>query len=74
MTLQEAAKFPDWGKMKFYEYPPKPWTEILPETADNVRDLVSKLIRYQSTDRLKATEVSARIEVWIRGLLIDSRS
>ncbi|EKG21182.1 hypothetical protein MPH_01444 [Macrophomina phaseolina MS6] len=52
----EARKFRDWGKMQFYEYPPKPWTELLPACEENARDLVSKLVVYESSKRLTATE------------------
>jgi len=60
--LQEATKFPDWGKMDFYDFPPKPWTELLPNVPEDAIDLVSKLIRYQSSDRLVAAEVGIRHE------------
>ncbi|SLM37511.1 cell division protein kinase [Lasallia pustulata] len=53
----EAATFPDWGKMEFYKFPPKSWQEILPDTSENARDLVSNLIRYQSSDRMSAAAV-----------------
>ncbi|KAI9809458.1 MAG: hypothetical protein M1827_006838 [Pycnora praestabilis] len=55
-TWPEAAKFPDWGKMSFYEFPPKPWDELLPQVPEIGRDLISKLIRYESGERLTATE------------------
>ena len=43
--------------MEFYKFPPKPWQEILPDTSENARDLVNKLIRYQSSDRMSAAAV-----------------
>ena len=52
--LQEAATYPDWGKMEFYSYPPKDWAELLPKASERARDLVSKLVRYESRDRLSA--------------------
>ncbi|KAK7712868.1 mitogen-activated protein kinase [Botryosphaeria dothidea] len=52
----EAKNFRDWGKMQFYEYPPKPWTELLSDCEDSARDLVSKLVVYESSQRLTATE------------------
>lgn len=56
---QEATKFPDWGKMQFYEYPAKTWEEILPGVEVEARELVRGLVRYQSGDRLRAEEVSS---------------
>ncbi|KAF2402418.1 cell division protein kinase [Trichodelitschia bisporula] len=53
----ELQSFPDWSKMLWKEYPPKPWSELLPETSDAGRDLVSGLVRYQSTERLEAGKV-----------------
>ncbi|EEH08614.1 serine/threonine-protein kinase pctaire-3 [Histoplasma capsulatum G186AR] len=47
---------PDWGKIQFKEYPPKPWTEILSGASSNGRDLVSKLVQYESSERLSAAE------------------
>ncbi|KAL9122992.1 MAG: hypothetical protein Q9187_000450 [Circinaria calcarea] len=56
-TWPEARGFPDWGKMEFYKYPAKPWSEVLSDASDDARDLVSGLIRYQSSDRLEASKV-----------------
>ncbi|KAI9736652.1 MAG: hypothetical protein M1834_000856 [Cirrosporium novae-zelandiae] len=53
----EAAEFPAWGKMQFYEYSAKSWEELVPGSTKDERDLVSKLVRYQSSDRLSAAEV-----------------
>ncbi|KAK8206730.1 mitogen-activated protein kinase [Zalaria obscura] len=50
----EAATFPDWGKMAFYEYPQKPWSEILPDTMTEARDLVASMVKYESKARLSA--------------------
>ncbi|OJD16656.1 CMGC/CDK protein kinase [Emergomyces pasteurianus Ep9510] len=47
---------PDWGKIQFMEYPAKPWTEILSGASTNGRDLVSKLVRFESSERLPAAE------------------
>lgn len=58
MALQEAQNFSDWGKFEFKEYPAKPWTNILPAASDAARDLVGKLVQYQSTWRLSASDVS----------------
>ena len=42
-------------------YPPKPWTEILPRASDQARDLVSRLVVYESCDRITPKEVSLLI-------------
>ncbi|KAI9801439.1 MAG: hypothetical protein M1833_002671 [Piccolia ochrophora] len=52
----EAASFSDWGKMDFREYPQRPWADLIPKVDDDARDLVSKLVRYESASRLRAAE------------------
>lgn len=54
----EARDLPDWGKMTFVKFPGKSWEELLPKASVDGRDLVSQLVRYQSTERLSAAEVS----------------
>jgi hypothetical protein len=54
---QEAATTSDWGKMRFTQYPRKSWEEILPGLQPKERDLVSKLLVYESGGRLSAEEV-----------------
>ena len=39
-------------------YPPKPWAEILPRASEQARDLISRLVVYESADRITAEEVS----------------
>lgn len=56
---QEAAKYPDWGKMAFKEYPAKPWSEILPSASTDARDLISQLVCYESRSRLIAAKVKS---------------
>ena len=58
MGVQEAATYPDWGKMEFRVFPPRSWTEILPDASIAAKDLVSRLVRYESGDRLSAAKVS----------------
>ncbi|KAF2135038.1 cell division protein kinase-like protein [Dothidotthia symphoricarpi CBS 119687] len=53
----EAANLPDWGKVQFYEYPAQAWSAFLPNLSEVEQDLVSKLVRYESGDRLRASEV-----------------
>ena len=52
-----SKKFPDWGKMRFKEYPAKPWDEVLPGVPDNGIDIVKKLVCYEPTARLSAEKV-----------------
>ncbi|KAF2640200.1 kinase-like protein [Massarina eburnea CBS 473.64] len=54
----EAANFSDWGKVQFHEYPPQPWSGLLSGVSDVARDLVSKLVRYESGTRLCAEEAT----------------
>lgn len=56
---QESARLPDWGKIEFVKYAGKPWEEIVKGASSNGRDLVSKLLVYESSDRLSATEVGS---------------
>lgn len=51
---QEAATFPDWGKMNFREYPGKWWPDILPHADADAVDLVSNLVVFESGRRLSA--------------------
>ncbi|KAL8973860.1 MAG: hypothetical protein Q9197_001895 [Variospora fuerteventurae] len=55
-TWPEARTFSDWGKMAFHEYPAKPWEEILPQAEEEARDLVRRLVTYESSDRMSAAE------------------
>lgn len=48
---------PDWGKIEFYKYAGNSWEDILRGASSNSRDLVSKLIRYESSQRYSAAEV-----------------
>ncbi|KAL4914056.1 kinase-like domain-containing protein [Aspergillus aurantiobrunneus] len=59
-TWPETEKLPDWGKIEFYKYPPKKWDDVLHGTSSNSRDLVSKLVKYESGQRLSAVEVRSR--------------
>jgi cyclin-dependent kinase len=55
--VQEVRVLPDWGKVEFHSYPPQTWEDILPGASSNGRDLVSQLVRYESSERLSAAEV-----------------
>ncbi|KAL8784247.1 MAG: hypothetical protein Q9213_004069 [Squamulea squamosa] len=52
----EAKTFSDWRKMSFHRYPPKPWDEVLPKASETGRDLVSRLVTYQSSKRMTAKD------------------
>ncbi|XHG07057.1 hypothetical protein AWENTII_010222 [Aspergillus wentii] len=52
----ETKKLPDWGKVEFYKFPAKPWDEILKGASSKGRDLVSKLVCYESSQRMSAAE------------------
>lgn len=49
--------------MTFVDFPAKSWDEILPNATPEARNLVSGLVRYQSTERMSAADV-ARLEEW----------
>ncbi|GAD99836.1 cell division protein kinase (Ctk1), putative [Paecilomyces variotii No. 5] len=55
-TWPECTELPDWGKMEFYEYPPKMWEDILKGASSNGRDLVSKLVFWETGQRMSASE------------------
>lgn len=59
---QEAAGFPDWGKVQFIDFPVKSWSTLLPCTTDVEQDFVAQLVRYESGDRLSAVKVSLTIQ------------
>lgn len=57
-TCSESVKqFPDWGKMRFVEYPAKPWAEILDGVSNVERDFVSSFVQYEAGWRTPAAQV-----------------
>ncbi|KAK5704239.1 mitogen-activated protein kinase [Elasticomyces elasticus] len=52
----EAAGFPDWGKMNFTQYPANRWQDILRGAEPLEVELVSRLVVYESDQRLDADE------------------
>lgn len=44
--------------MDFNVYPSQPWAKLLPAASEAARDLVSKLVCYESSSRLSAAEAS----------------
>ena len=59
IILKETTHLPDWGKMTFVQFPGKTWEEILPRVETQGRGLVAGLVRYQSSERMRAEEVSS---------------
>ncbi|KAK4996903.1 mitogen-activated protein kinase [Elasticomyces elasticus] len=55
-TWPEAANFPDWGKMTFYDFPQRSWKELLPSAPEDARAFVSSFVKYESKDRLTAAD------------------
>ncbi|KAF2157926.1 cell division protein kinase [Myriangium duriaei CBS 260.36] len=55
-TWPEAGGFPDWGKMSFYEYPPRPWDDVLTRASVKARDFVASMVRYESSTRLRPSQ------------------
>lgn len=51
----EASSLPDWGKVQFYEYPTQSWDILLPQLSEQERDVVDSLVRYESGNRLSAS-------------------
>jgi hypothetical protein len=43
--------------MQFKDYPRREWSALLPSTSDDERDLVSKLVQYESGARMTAEQV-----------------
>ena len=43
--------------MRFHEYPPRPWEEVLQGLPDGAVDLIGQMVRYQSDTRLSAALV-----------------
>ncbi|CAG8111367.1 unnamed protein product [Penicillium salamii] len=53
----EVTVLPDWGKVEFHHFPPQAWEDILPAASSNGRDLVARLLCYESSLRPTAIEV-----------------
>ncbi|KAJ5091480.1 hypothetical protein NUU61_006350 [Penicillium alfredii] len=56
-TWPEVRVLPDWGKVEFHPLPARSWEDILPGVSSTSRDLVQRLLRYESSARLSAAEV-----------------
>ncbi|EKV06273.1 Cell division protein kinase, putative [Penicillium digitatum] len=55
----EVQVLPDWGKVEFHSFPSQSWENILPGASSNGRELVSRLLCYESSERLSAAEALA---------------
>lgn len=55
-TWPEARAFSAWGKMQFKVYAGLSWEEVLPEAEEGARDLVGRLVRFESGERASAGE------------------
>lgn len=56
--MKEVISLPDWNKMTFVDFPGKAWDVILPNASTEAKGLVSRLVRYQSTERMSAADVA----------------
>ncbi len=57
MFPQSVKQFPDWGKMRFINYPAKPWSTILDGATNRAVEFVSRLVQYEGTQRMSAAQV-----------------
>lgn len=51
-----AARYPDWGKVKFQEFPAKNWKDVLPGASKIAVNFVQSTVCYESTKRLNAEQ------------------
>lgn len=54
LNWPSAARCPDWGKMQWKEFDPRPWSDLLPNASTEARALASKLVCYEPAERLTA--------------------
>lgn len=55
--------------MQFYDYPTKPWDEVLRGVPSQGRDLIERLVRYESQERMPAAEVKhSFLACFVRGV------
>ena len=47
-----AQKYPDWGKVRFKNFPPQSWKDILPAASKMAIDFVSSTVCYEPTKRM----------------------
>ncbi len=59
--------------MHFYDFLPKPWSELLPNASESARDLVSRLVRYESGQRISALEVRSYVRTRVALVLTAHR-
>lgn len=64
LTKTKSTKnLPDWGKMAFREYPAQSWAKIMTGASETAIDFVSRLVRYEMSQRITAKEVRSRPQV-----------
>ena len=63
-TWPSARTYPDWGKMRFQDFPAKPWTVILPGASRSAIDFVRQSVCYESTQRMRAVQVRLILQTW----------
>lgn len=51
-----AQNYPDWGKVRFKDFPAKPWKEMLSGASEAAIDFVSRTVCYETTNRMTAAE------------------
>lgn len=51
-----ATGYPDWGKVKFQDFPSKAWNDILPGVSEAARNFISRTVCYEPTKRMTARE------------------
>jgi len=56
-TWPQAARLPDWGKMAFRQFPGRSWDVLLPDAAVEARNLVARLVKFESGQRANARAV-----------------
>ncbi|KAF8476202.1 kinase-like domain-containing protein [Kalaharituber pfeilii] len=49
-----SSKLPDWGKIEFRDFGRKTWEGIMPSAPEEARDLVSKLLKFEASERIAA--------------------
>jgi len=65
-TWPEAVRLPDWGKMAFRQFPGKSWEDLMPGAGKEARDLVGRLVRFESGQRASAAQILE--DVYFEGL------
>lgn len=62
------TKLPDYNKISFPDYQPKPWSELVPDATDEARDLLSRFLVYSSFERISASEALVHSYIFMNPL------